>query len=56
MPEFMPFLLRQGRHDEFKAIVARLEPGFRPTAEDRYVLAQADKAGSAPVLLLFRIN
>ena len=33
LPESMPFLLKQGRHDELKAIVARLDPSFRPTAE-----------------------
>ena len=54
LPESMPFLLKQGRHDELKAIVAKLDPGFRPTAEDRFVLPPADKAASAPVRLLFR--
>lgn len=54
LPESMPFLLKQGRHDELKAIVARLDPGFRPTVEDRFVLPAADKAASAPVRLLFR--
>lgn len=54
LPESMPFLLRQGRHDELKAIVARLDPGFRPTAEDRFVLPAVDKAAGAPVRLLFQ--
>ncbi len=54
LPESMPFLLKQGRHDELKAIVAKLDPGFRPTAEDRFVLPPADKAASAPVRLLFQ--
>ena len=54
LPESMPFLLRQGRHDELKAIVARLDPGFRPSAEDRFALPAADKAASAPVRLLFQ--
>lgn len=57
LPESMPFLLRQGRHDELKAIVARLDPGLRPTAEDRFVLPtaeKADQAASAPVRLLFQ--
>jgi AAHS family benzoate transporter-like MFS transporter len=54
LPESMPFLLKQGRHDELKAIVAKLDPGFRPTAEDRFVLPAADKAASAPVRLLFQ--
>jgi MFS transporter, AAHS family, benzoate transport protein len=57
LPESMPFLLKQGRHDELKAIVAKLDPGFRPSAEDRFVLPssdRADKAASAPVRLLFQ--
>jgi AAHS family benzoate transporter-like MFS transporter len=57
LPESMPFLLRQGRHDELKAIVARLDPGLRPTAEDRFVLptaGKADKTSSTPVRLLFQ--
>ena len=57
LPESMPFLLKQGRHDELKAIVARLDPKLRPTAEDRFVLPtaeQAGKAASAPVRLLFQ--
>lgn len=54
LPESMPFLLARGRHDELKSIVARLEPGFRPTAQDRFALPAADKADSAPVRHLFR--
>ena len=54
LPESMPFLLKQGRHDELKAIVAKLDPGFRPTAEDRFVLPPAATAASAPVRLLFQ--
>jgi MFS transporter, AAHS family, benzoate transport protein len=54
LPESMPFLLKQGRHDELKAIVARLDPGLRPTAEDRFVLPAVEKAASAPVRLLFK--
>ena len=54
LPESMPFLLKQGSHDKLKAIVARLDPGFRPTAEDCFVLPAVDKAASAPVRLLFR--
>ena len=54
LPESMPFLLKQGRHDELKAIVARLDPSLRPSAEDRFVLPAADKAASAPVRLLFQ--
>jgi AAHS family benzoate transporter-like MFS transporter len=54
LPESMPFLLKQGRHDELKAIVARLDPGVRPTAEDHFALPAVDKAADAPVRLLFQ--
>ncbi|CAD5374240.1 Benzoate transport protein [Rubrivivax sp. A210] len=54
LPESMPFLLKQGRHDELKAIVARLDPAFRPTAEDRFALPAVDKAADAPVSQLFQ--
>jgi AAHS family benzoate transporter-like MFS transporter len=49
MPESMPFLLKKGRHEELKAIVARLDPGFRPTASDHFALPAQDKADNAPV-------
>jgi AAHS family benzoate transporter-like MFS transporter len=54
MPESMPFLLKQGCHDELKAIVARLEPGFHPTASDHFALPAKDNADSAPVRHLFQ--
>jgi MFS transporter, AAHS family, benzoate transport protein len=54
LPESMPFLLKQGRHDELKAIVARLDPSFKPTAADHFTLPAADKAADAPVRLLFQ--
>ena len=54
LPESMPFLLKQGRHDELKAIVARLDPTFKPTAEDRFALPAVDKAADAPVSQLFQ--
>ncbi len=54
LPESMAFLLRQGRHDELKAIVARLDPAFKPTAADSFALPAADKAADAPVSQLFR--
>ena len=44
MPESMPFLLAQGRHDELKGIVARLDPSFRPVASDHFALPAEDKA------------
>lgn len=58
LPESMPFLLKQGRHDELKAIIARLDPSLRPGAEDRFLVPDAEKAAgkaaSAPVRLLFQ--
>ncbi|WP_157264243.1 MFS transporter [Azohydromonas aeria] len=54
LPESMPFLLKQGRHEELKAIVAKLDPAFRPTAADRFALPAVDKADNAPVRHLFQ--
>lgn len=53
MPESMPFLLKQGRHDELKAIVDRLQPDFGTTASDHFALPAEDKADDAPVRHLF---
>ena len=53
LPESMPFLLKQGRHDELKVIVERLQPGFRPTANDQFVLPAEEKADDATVGKLF---
>ena len=57
LPESMSFLLRQGRHDELKAIAGQLDPRLRATREDRLVLPAAQAAGdgaaSAPVRRLF---
>jgi AAHS family benzoate transporter-like MFS transporter len=53
LPESMPFLLAQRRHDELKGIVARLEPSFRPVASDHFAVPAEDKADSAPVHHLF---
>ena len=53
LPESMSFLLRQGRHDELKAIAGQLDPRVRATREDRLVLPAADAAASAPVRRLF---
>lgn len=57
LPESMSFLLRQGRHDELKAIAGQLDPRVRATREDRLVLptaqAAGDSAASAPVRRLF---
>ena len=53
MPESMPFLLKQGRHDELKAIVDRLAPAYQTSASDRFALPAEDKADNATVGHLF---
>jgi AAHS family benzoate transporter-like MFS transporter len=54
LPESMPFLLRQGRHEELKALVVRLDPSLRVAGGDHFALPAGDKAGSAPVRDLFQ--
>jgi MFS transporter, AAHS family, benzoate transport protein len=53
LPESMPFLIKQGRHDELKAIVDRLQPSYRTTASDHFALPAEDKADNAPIQHLF---
>lgn len=53
LPESMPFLIRQGRLDELKSILARMEPGHRAGADDRYTVPAADRAEGAPIRKLF---
>jgi len=53
MPESMPFLVKQGRLDELKATLLRLDPGYRFQAGDSYALPAADRAAGAPVGKLF---
>jgi AAHS family benzoate transporter-like MFS transporter len=52
-PESMPFLIKKGRIDELKAIVAQMEPSYRPQADDRFALPSEDKADNAPIRHLF---
>jgi AAHS family benzoate transporter-like MFS transporter len=54
LPESMPFLIRENRLDELKAIVARLEPGYRAERDDRFALPSKDQAGGAPIGKLFQ--
>ncbi|PLP96754.1 MFS transporter [Cupriavidus pauculus] len=54
MPESMPFLIKEGRRDEVQKIVARLEPAYRPQADDNFALPTTDKADNAPIRHLFR--
>jgi len=53
MPESMPFLVRQGRFDELKATLLRLDPGYRYQAGDSYALPALERASGAPVGKLF---
>lgn len=56
MPESMPFLIRAGRIDELKGIVARMEPSYVASAQDRFVLPSngAAGAGGATIGKLFQ--
>ncbi len=53
LPESMPFLIRTGRIDEVKNVLSRLEPAYRPQADDRFALPEL-KAGEAPIGKLFQ--
>ena len=53
LPESMAFLLKQGRHEELKSIVARLDPGYLPKSTDRFTLPDVDKSDNAPIHHLF---
>lgn len=53
LPESIPFLLQAGRLDELRAIIARLEPGYRPVATDHFVLPAKERSGKPPVHNLF---
>ncbi len=53
LPESMPFLIRSGRLDEVKKVLSRLEPSYRPQADDRFALPEL-KAGEAPIGKLFQ--
>lgn len=54
LPESMPFLIREQRLDELKAIVARMEPAYRADPGDRFALPAKDLAGGAPIGKLFQ--
>jgi len=53
-PESMPFLIKNGRIDELKKIVSKIEPSYQPQAGDRFVLPSEDKADNAPIRHLFQ--
>lgn len=54
LPESMPFLLAKGRHDQLKAIAAKLDPRYTPMASDRFTVPAEDKADNAPIRHLFK--
>jgi AAHS family benzoate transporter-like MFS transporter len=54
MPESMPFLIRESRFDELRALLARMEPSYRPDSTDSFQLPGTDKAGGAPIGKLFQ--
>lgn len=53
LPESMTFLYRSGRFDELKAIMARLDPSYTPSATDRLVLPESNSSAKASVHRLF---
>ena len=54
MPESIPFLIKSNRLDQLQALASRLDPDYRPHADDRYALARQDKAASTPIGQLFQ--
>ena len=54
MPESLPFLVKANRLDELKGVAARLDPAYRPQADDRFALPREDKASNAPIGRLFQ--
>jgi len=53
LPESVGFLLRQGREDEARAMLARVDPGARIAADTRLVVAEGKGAGT-PMLDLVK--
>ena len=54
MPESMPFLIRQNRLDELKAILVRMAPEYRAQTHDSFEIPVADRDSGAPVGKLFQ--
>ena len=54
MPESMPFLIKQGRFEELKGILVRLDPAYRAQPGDSFDLPAVDRASGAPVGKLFQ--
>ena len=53
MPESMPFLMKSGRFEEVKEIVARMDPSYKPDPKDHFALPEEDTADNAPIKHLF---
>lgn len=54
MPESMAYLMAHRREDELKVIAARLDPTFKPQAQDRVLLPSVQKTQLAPIRMLFQ--
>ncbi len=54
LPESMPFLLANGRHDDLKEIASKIDPSNKPVATDHFAVPPQDKANNAPVMHLFQ--
>jgi AAHS family benzoate transporter-like MFS transporter len=54
LPESMPFLIRQNRTAELKAILHRMEPAYLPQADHRFALPVHDRTEGAPIGKLFQ--
>ncbi len=54
MPESVAFLILRGRSDELRRLAGRIDPGYAPRADDRFVITGTDVAAGAPIRQLFR--
>jgi len=54
LPESMAYLVKRNRVDALKSIAARLDPGYRPQAGDRFDLPRETAVQDAPISQLFR--
>lgn len=53
MPESLPALIKQGKTDEIRRIVAKILPDARFSGDEKFVVPSEDRATSAPVAKLF---
>ncbi|NBA93475.1 aromatic acid/H+ symport family MFS transporter [Pseudomonas sp. R5(2019)] len=53
LPESVGFMLRQGRNEEAREVLQRIEPTYVPQASDQLTMASLKPAG-APLVQLFR--